>query len=292
MSYLYSILFEDFHAQSFSEESGQTEKPSIKEIFRYYLPSIRTEALTTRRYLNEWNHLFGSETTLLSLKNDGDLIIGLDQDGENHVFNLIDNQYYRSFRHYYDNVQLSPATTREEDDEEIKFSQTSIQAIANIEQGLQALKTNGEIIEYLPYLVRLIEKHENDIATTLSIIKITEDYKIYLPEFDNFEIKLPPLTKAIYLLFLHHPEGIMLDELLLHKKELLNFYLQTSSRIDLDQTKVSVENLCSIPPKEIYVHLSRIRSYFNQNFNHPISRQYEVYGYKNKPKSILALTET
>ena len=44
---------------------------------------------------------------------------------------------------------------------------------------------------------------------TLSPLLITRDYRFLLPEYNNKEVQLSPIHKALYLLFLNHPEGII-----------------------------------------------------------------------------------
>lgn len=39
---------------------------------------------------------------------------------------------------------------------------------------------------------------------------VTEDYKVVLVDGVDSEVKMEPLVKAVYLLFLSHPEGIVL----------------------------------------------------------------------------------
>ena len=39
---------------------------------------------------------------------------------------------------------------------------------------------------------------------------VTEDYKIVLAAAEPVEVEMEPLVKAVYLLFLSHPEGIVL----------------------------------------------------------------------------------
>ena len=41
---------------------------------------------------------------------------------------------------------------------------------------------------------------------------VTEDYKIVLSGEPPKEVKMEPLIKAVYLLFLSHPEGILLKK--------------------------------------------------------------------------------
>ena len=58
----------------------------------------------------------------------------------------------------------------------------------------------------------------------LSKLVITRDYRMLLPDYNNMEIKMEPLAKAVYLLFLKHPEGIMFKCLPDYRKELAEIY--------------------------------------------------------------------
>jgi hypothetical protein len=42
----------------------------------------------------------------------------------------------------------------------------------------------------------------------LSKLVIDNNNRIFLPDFGNIEIKLRPLEKALYILYLNHPEGL------------------------------------------------------------------------------------
>ena len=48
--------------------------------------------------------------------------------------------------------------------------------------------------------------HPDDRLSRLVIMK---DYRLLLPDYNDMEIKMEPLVKAVYLLFLKHPEGIL-----------------------------------------------------------------------------------
>jgi ABC-type branched-subunit amino acid transport system ATPase component len=54
---------------------------------------------------------------------------------------------------------------------------------------------------------------------------VTEDYKVVLAGEKPMEIEMEPLVKAVYLLFLSHPEGIVLKCLPDYQKELTELYL-------------------------------------------------------------------
>lgn len=55
----------------------------------------------------------------------------------------------------------------------------------------------------------LLEELKLEAAKTrLSRLVITEDYRFILADYQNREVELQPVHKAVYLLFLAHPEGI------------------------------------------------------------------------------------
>ena len=55
---------------------------------------------------------------------------------------------------------------------------------------------------------------------------VTEDYKIVLADGKNTEVKMEPLVRAVYLLFLRHPEGIVFKELPDYRQELKMIYAE------------------------------------------------------------------
>lgn len=58
----------------------------------------------------------------------------------------------------------------------------------------------------------------------LSRLVITDNYRIFLPDYEGAEVCLEPLHKAVYLLFLRHPEGIRFKELPDYREELADIY--------------------------------------------------------------------
>lgn len=57
-----------------------------------------------------------------------------------------------------------------------------------------------------------------------SRLMVTKDLKILLVDLDNQEIKMPPIMKALYLLFLKHEESIEFKRLSEYREELLQIY--------------------------------------------------------------------
>ncbi len=85
-----------------------------------------------------------------------------------------------------------------------------------VRERIEKLRQRG-IAEYL--LEQLIHPDNR-----LSRLVITKDYRILLPDYHNMEIKMEPLVKAVYLLFLNHPEGIVFKSLPDYRQELVQIY--------------------------------------------------------------------
>ena len=98
---------------------------------------------------------------------------------------------------------------------------------------------------------------------TLSPLVITEDYRFLLPDYGNREVQLSPIHKALYLLFLNHPEGIEFKNLVDHREELLSLYRKTGNRIDLEKITETVHRLTNPLDNAINEKCSRIKAAFS-----------------------------
>lgn len=54
---------------------------------------------------------------------------------------------------------------------------------------------------------------------------ITENYDIILPYYNDLHIKMEPLVKAVFILFLRHEEGIVFKCLSDYRDELKDIHL-------------------------------------------------------------------
>lgn len=96
----------------------------------------------------------------------------------------------------------------------------------------------------------------------LSRLKITKDYNFVLVDYGNREIDLQPVHKAVYMLFLAHPEGIEFKRLAEYRDELLRYYLATAKDIDKQKIEESVDRLVNPLDNAINEKCSRIKSVF------------------------------
>ena len=95
----------------------------------------------------------------------------------------------------------------------------------------------------------------------LSRLVITKDYRFLLVDY-QVEVELQPVHKAVYLLFLAHPEGIEFKRLADYREELKGYYLQTAKLLDKEKIEEGVNHLTDPLDNAINEKCSRIRKVF------------------------------
>jgi hypothetical protein len=101
---------------------------------------------------------------------------------------------------------------------------------------------------------------------------------IYVPEMGMLKINLTPLERAVYLLFLNHPEGIRLSEMGQYKSELTELVNRFSRSDDQNEINQSILSLCQIDSNSLSEKLARIRQKFNKHLGEEMAAQYLVLG--------------
>ena len=95
----------------------------------------------------------------------------------------------------------------------------------------------------------------------LSKLVITKDYRFILEGYQK-EVELQPVHKAVYLLFLAHPEGIEFKRLADYRDELLRYYMATGKVLDKEKVIESVDHLVNPLDNAINEKCSRIKKVF------------------------------
>ena len=96
----------------------------------------------------------------------------------------------------------------------------------------------------------------------LSRLHITPDFRFILTDYDEREIELQPVHKAVYLLFLAHPEGIEFKRLSDYRTELTRYYMATARWMDRQKIEESVNHLTNPLDNAINEKCSRIKKAF------------------------------
>lgn len=96
----------------------------------------------------------------------------------------------------------------------------------------------------------------------LSRLLITNDYRFILEDYNRQEVELQPVHKAVYLLFLAHPEGIEFKRLLDYREELTRYYMATAKLMDKEKIIEGVDHLVNPLDNAINEKCSRIKKVF------------------------------
>ena len=96
----------------------------------------------------------------------------------------------------------------------------------------------------------------------LSRLVITKDYRFILEDYNQREVELQPVHKAVYLLFLAHPEGIEFKQLSDYREELTRYYMATAKLMDKEKIFEGVDHLVNPLDNAINEKCSRIKKVF------------------------------
>lgn len=155
----------------------------------------------------------------------------------------------------------------------------SDQTIAEeIRERIKELRKRGVQL----YLMRdLIEEEP-----TLSRMVIDRDYRIFLTDYHNVEITMSPLPKAVFILFLKHPEGIPFKQLGNYYSELLDVYKRITNRNVEKNIRDSIHDITDPTKNSINEKCARIKETFVKHFDSIYAQNYYVTGKRGEPKKI------
>lgn len=156
--------------------------------------------------------------------------------------------------------------------------ETIDELMEEVRERISKLRQRG-IAEYI--LEQLIHPDNR-----LSRLVITKDGRIVLPDYNGMEIKMEPLVKAVYLLFLRHPEGILFKQLPDYREELTGIYSKLRPAGLTDRAIQSIEDVTNPMLNSINEKCARIRAAFLSQFDEYMAKSYYVDGARGEAKKI------
>ena len=198
-------------------------------------------------------------------------------------------EYYKQLPHYDDednereefddweavadaDTDADESFNSQQDDENID------DLLEEVRERIAKLRQRG-ISEYI--LEQLI--HPDD---RLSRMVITKDWRIMLPDYNDMEIKMEPLMKAVYLLFLQHPEGIAFKRLPDYRQELTEIYGKLRPLGLSERAMQSIEDVTNPLLNSINEKCARIRGAFLSQFDNHMAKSYYIDGIRGEAKKI------
>lgn len=109
---------------------------------------------------------------------------------------------------------------------------------------------------------------------TVSPIHFDNKFNITLPLYPQITIKLEPLPKSLYILLLHHPEGIVLKEIQDYESELKEIYSAVSGRKNKSVLDRMFKTLTDPNENPLHKNLSIIRKCFLSKLRFDLASRY------------------
>lgn len=171
----------------------------------------------------------------------------------------------------------APTKTEEEREEERSLLETE-KVLRELSMTVQKLRLEG---------ISLMAIHEFiDKQEPLSRMTITPDYRIFLPDYNNMEIEMGTLPKAIYFLFLRYPEGIIYKHMPDYFNELLNIYKQLRPNTDEARLNLTITKVVNPLGNALNENIARIRKAFVEKFDEHLANNYIITGERGAQYSI------
>lgn len=165
---------------------------------------------------------------------------------------------------------------KNKENEELKQLHRSI-LMAEVKEKVRMLKelgmSEGEIISSFR------------ISQPLKKLVISRNYRIFLGD-ERKEVHMEPLVKAVYLLFLQHPEGIVFKDLPDYRQELASIYNKVRPWGLSERALQSIEDVTNPMLNSINEKCARIRKVFVTMLDSDIAEYYYIKGIRGDAKKI------
>ena len=99
---------------------------------------------------------------------------------------------------------------------------------------------------------------------------------LVLPDAGGVQIKLTPMERTLYILFLRYPDGINADELWRYWDELCKIYGSQTVYDDIDLIEDAVEGICDEEKVTWYTNVSRIKRKITDKLGKRAAEQYII----------------
>jgi hypothetical protein len=119
-----------------------------------------------------------------------------------------------------------------------------------------------------------------------SRLAIKRGGRIYLTDYENIEVRMPAMEKALYLLFLNYPEGIYISSLCDYREELYEIYSHISTRGMREDMVRRINELTNTLNDQVSVKISRIKRAFTEAIGVSLADHYIIQGENAERKKI------
>lgn len=254
-------LYNEYHFAELSADSEDGIWEQLDRFFQYYFPELYDTKHPEGTEFSCYSYIFEDK--------------GFVQFFHKDTLQTSDNDADEMFR-YHSSIRRYTNIGYFEADE--LFTEDAYQLSQEIIERVEKLRKIG--INEL--IIRSLVTEEPKPSRLI----VTKDYRLFLPDYNNKEIVMGPLPKAVFLLFLRHPEGIMFKRMSEWKNELLGLYCRCAGRVVDEEMRHSVEKLTDPLSNSLNEKCSRIREAFLREMDDTIACNYYITGDRATPKRI------
>lgn len=189
-------------------------------------------------------------------------------------------------RNWIGGMACTQQRNREEEEADERFSYDIQQLLEEVRQKVDTLRTKGVSDAIISRYVRRTDAPGR--------LRITEDLRIFLPDYQDKEVRLEPLNKTVFLFFLRHEEGFRFKELSEHARELSAIYQSVKQRKneigklmgDSIPIPKNIEELTNPLSNSINEKCTRIKEAFLLLMHEDIACHYYINGPRSEKKRI------
>jgi hypothetical protein len=125
----------------------------------------------------------------------------------------------------------------------------------------------------------------------LSPIVVNGNMQIILPAYNELELRMTPLARTVYILFLCHPEGIVLKNIDSYRDQLLDIYLMVKPGADSRLATAYINELTYPGSDSLQQKLSLIKRSINRYLlRRNIASAYYITGQRGQAYKISGIT--
>ncbi len=164
------------------------------------------------------------------------------------------------------------------------FDEETEKLIEEVKFKIDLLRRRGVSEVYLKGL--------NFSTSNLSTLFFSADNRLFLTDYRNKEVVMTPLVKAVYILFLNHPEGIMFKELPDYRAELAEIYYSLKGnkplkrRLGIKEYPQSIIDVTDPTNNSINEKCARIKEAFLKVVPDYIAEYYYITGRRGSAKKV------
>ena len=140
--------------------------------------------------------------------------------------------------------------------------------VAQIKTLLKQLKTKGATDKEIDSLLTDEDKPGRAYVDSKGML--------VLPDAGGVQIRLTPMERTLYILFLRYPDGINADELWRYWDELCDIYGSQTVYDDIDLIEDAVEGICDEEKVTWYTNVSRIKKKISDKIGKRAAEQYII----------------